>query len=506
MAKNSITYKMNLMKIGVVLIAALLVSCNSMFETFPKDELLEEDFWLSGGDVEAAVMTCYYDLRMCQDELILYGLVRSDIVASTLYECKQWQKGVFSSTDKICNWGRWYSLINDVNLVLKKSEAVLELDAAFSEEKYNQLMAEARFFRAFAYFNMIRMWKNIPIVTEPSLVDGQDYFPAKSNDPSEVFALIKEDLEIAIQSLPEEYIIENDKEWSYILSRGRVTVGAAYALLSDVHLWLGEYEECITACDQILNSPMYELVSAERWFDIFDPQKGNTSESVWELNYEETFDYTDRHNNSRWKYSLEEWFKDRLKTQPVSAVWVQPDFRIFTLTGSSFNQVRKHVGTSMAGSGVVDQSYNPNWIIYRLPHIMFNKAEALNRAIGGSAIDEINSIIYQLELRAGAVEFEQLSGSIKEVEENILRYKMKETAFEGTRWFDLKRIGTRQWSENITGEDNVLIRSITAAVAENDQIFVKGNLNNPEAWNIPIAKDELEVNKNLVQNPFYENN
>lgn len=494
-------------KILVISLAFVITSCDSLFETYPKDQLLEENFWLTEGDVESAVITGYYDLKRCQDELILYGLIRSDIVEPSNYEFVQYQKGIFASTDDICNWSRFYSLINSMNLVVEKSEAVLSNDPTFTKQKYNELVGEARFLRAFAYFNMIRMWKNIPVVTTPSLNDEQDYYPQKSTSPDEVFALIKEDVEFAMENLPEEYIIEDDKELSIQMTRGRVTRGAAHALASDVYLWLNEFDKCIVACDYILNSPLYVLMPAEQWFDNFHPQKGNTTESIFEINHQESFDYTDRHNASRWKYALEEWFEDRIKTQPISANWPQPDFRLYgTFMGSNFDQCRKHVGTSFGGSGLVGESYNPNWIVYRLPHIMFNKAEALNRAQGGVAQDEINKMVRTLEQRAGVLEYEEISGSVREVEEALLNYKMKETAFEGTRWFDLKRIGLRQWSENLTGDNNILVRSITAIVPEQDQIFTRGNLNNPENWNIPISKSELEANANLEQNPFYENN
>ncbi len=498
--------KFGIGRLLLLLIVLQFISCESLYETFPKDELLEQDFWKNSNDVEAAVMTGYYDLRRLQDDLILFGLLRSDIIRPTRSEMIKWQKGVYSSRDKICDWSRWYKLILDMNVVLAKSEAVKALDAGFSDQKYNELIGEAKFLRAFAYFNLIRMWKNVPIVTEPSLTDQQDYFPAKSESPDQVFELIKADLDFATTHLPAEYKYEGDPELSKKMTRARATAGAAWALSSDVFLWLNEYENCIAACDHIVNSSLYVLLGGPYWWDIFDPQKGNTKESIFELNYEESFDHTDRHNSSRYSYSMEEWFKNYLRARPISVIWPQPDERIKTLTGSSWDVVRKHAGADWGGNQLIGTEFNPNWVIYRLPHILFNKLEAMNRLYGSAAINEINTTIYRMEQRSGVVNYELISGGVKNVEELILQYKLKETAFEGTRWFDLVRIGKRQWAENITGDENILVRSLVSIMNEEDQIFVRGILNNPEAWYFPIAKDEIDVNRNLVQNPFYQNN
>lgn len=492
--------------IGIALIVFIFTGCGSFFETYPTDELLEKDFWKTTGDVESSLMTCYYDLRRCQDELILYGLGRSDIITASPVEIRNIQKGIFTSTYKICDWSRWYKLINDANLVLTKSPEVLKIDPGFTQQKYNELMAEARFLRAFSYFNMIRMWKNIPLVTEPSLNDAQDFFPKNNVERDSIFAFIENDLKYAAKHIPVKHVVTGDKEMSNLATRARATHGAVWSLLSEVYLWQDKYQECINACDTVLNSNLYRVLPNENWWNIFDFQTGNSEEAIWELNYDKNFDYTVRDNNSRYGYSFEEWFTTQLKAQTVlSAMWPLPDVRYYTLMGAAGNLSRKHIGAAETGNTVIPTWGNPHWIIYRLPYIIFNKAEALNRLKGSSALDEVNSLIRSLEVRAGVVDFEPISGGVKDVEEKIMYYKLKETAFEGLRWFDLVRIGRRQWNENLTGSDNFLVRSIVDMMPVVDQLFVKGNLNDPESWYLPILEDELLRNPNLVQNPYYSN-
>lgn len=486
----------------IVFLLVGLCGCDGLFELYPEDELLERDFWQTENDVNSAVINCYYSLRRCQDEMIVYGLGRSDIVVPNLTELRNAQKGVFTSDYKICEWGRWYELIQAANLVIAKAKDVQKLDPGFTERRYRELVGEAKFFRAFSYFYLIRMWKQVPIVKLPSLNDDQDYFPVLS-DANAVFALIEEDLAFATEHMVEKYEHE-DKDYAERLTRARATKYAAYALYSDVMLWQDKYQECIDACDRIINSPQYQLLPPENWWDIYAPQKGNTKEAIFELNYDDDFDYATRDRNSRWRYTLEEWFIDRLRALPqLSILWPYPDVRYNTLTGSGGNLVRKHIGADMSGTGNIAQTLNPNWIIYRLPHVLFNKLEALNRLQGNSALTQMNSMIKDIENRAGVFDFEQLSGGTGELEESILKYKLKETAFEGTRWFDLVRIGKRQWSENKTGEANILVRKLTEIMPDSDKPFVRGNLNNPEAWYLPIHEDEILSNPNIEQNPYY---
>jgi hypothetical protein len=498
--KKNIAYR-----ILPLVLSLLFMGCNDLFELYPQDELLEKDFWQSEDDVEAAVINCYYSLRRCQDEMIVYGLGRSDIIKPNLTEIRNIQKGVFTANYKVCGWERWYELIQAANLVLKKAQPVMDLDPGFTELRYVELMGEVKFMRAFAYFNLIRMWKNVPIVKQPSLNDAQDYFPAKSNNPDEVLNFIEEDLEYAVEHMVDSYP-GNTPDQGEILTRARATRGAAWALYSDVLLWRNKYQECILACDQVLNSPLYELLPAENWFDIFNAQKGNTAEAIFELNYDDDYDYTVRDQNSRWRYTLEEWFKDRLRAIPqISVLWRYPDVRYYTLTGTGSNLARKHVGADLAGTGLISENLNPNWIIYRLPHVMFNRIEAMNRLPGGGDINEINKVLQTLENRAGVFDFEPISGGVMDVEEQILEYKLKETAFEGTRWFDLVRIGKRQWAANRTGEENIVVKKLTEIMSDSDKPFVRGNLNNPEGWYLPIHENEILANPNLEQNPYYEN-
>jgi hypothetical protein len=76
-----------------------------------------------------------------------------------------------------------------------------------------------------------------------------------------------------------------------------------------------------------------------------------------------------------------------------------------------------------------------------------------------------------------------------------------ELAFEGKRWFDLLRLGRR----NDYARKSKLIEVIVQNVPSTQKRILAIKLTNPLGWYLPIYDEELERNKNLVQNPYYEN-
>ena len=85
-------------------------------------------------------------------------------------------------------------------------------------------------------------------------------------------------------------------------------------------------------------------------------------------------------------------------------------------------------------------------------------------------------------------------------EDMILEERAKEFAFEGKRWFDLLRMGRRN---NFARKDK-LISIIVQKVPSNKRLVLVSKLSNPLGWYFPVSADELEHNKELNQNPYYE--
>jgi hypothetical protein len=85
-------------------------------------------------------------------------------------------------------------------------------------------------------------------------------------------------------------------------------------------------------------------------------------------------------------------------------------------------------------------------------------------------------------------------------EDAVMEERALEFAFEGKRWFDLLRMGRRN---NYARKDK-LVEIIIKNVPSTQKRILSAKLTNPLGWYLPIYKTEIERNKNLVQNPYYQ--
>lgn len=146
-------------------------------------------------------------------------------------------------------------------------------------ETFSNEIAEARFLRALAYYQMMDLFGNVPIVT----VSVQDPNDLAGNQPlgeqrAKVFAFVEEELRAVIPDLP----LKSEAPASYY---PRATRGAAQALLAktylnaEVYSGTARWEDCIAVCDEIINSGEYEL--SPSILDNFVPQNQNSVENIF---------------------------------------------------------------------------------------------------------------------------------------------------------------------------------------------------------------------------------
>jgi starch-binding outer membrane protein, SusD/RagB family len=125
------------------------------------------------------------------------------------------------------NWGLYYRAIYRCNTLLSKLDGI---DWSDDEEKRNIYEAEARFIRAFAYFDLTRLFGKVVLLTEPSAEN------LPQSEPDEIYAVIAQDLTFAIENLPAvTYADQSAAE------HGRVTKWAAEALMGRVFLFYTGY-------------------------------------------------------------------------------------------------------------------------------------------------------------------------------------------------------------------------------------------------------------------------
>jgi hypothetical protein len=392
-------------------------------------------------------------------------------------------------------------------------------------------IAELRLLRAFYYLKLMDLYGNIPIVTTVGEPVSPPTAPRK-----DVFAFIEKEIKETIDKVP-------------VLSpglRGRFSKAGAYAMLAELYLnaekWTGtpRWDECVAACDQLINAQAGSQVAATMALDpdinaTFSNTNGTTSkEIIFSIAYKNpdfraNFNSDFYHFNQRFIYDgtfngnngivlipgvYEKYKSNDLRrsswlligpqfyannpTQPVLG------FREYTGSQLSFvNNIQKNkTGSTVSdmtqgeeNSGVRFNKYKPgkqsdlpqyfcnDWSVYRLTWIYFAKAEALMRKNNGVATQTAVDLINTSKKRAfSTVDFvtEQYTIATLTLDE-LLDERGREFIFEGVRRTDLIRfnkfVSTNWWDH-------------TASNDANKELF-------------PIPLRQLAVNKNLVQNAGY---
>jgi hypothetical protein len=124
------------------------------------------------------------------------------------------------------------------------------------------------------------------------------------------------------------------------------------------------------------------------------------------------------------------------------------------------------------------------------------KAEALSQL---ERFDEALVYINLIKGRAG-LPMGPIPNSATAFEDAIMEQRALELAFEGKRWFDLLRLGRR----NDFARKSKLIEIIVSNVPSTQKRILAAKLTDPMGWYLPVFETEIERNRNMEQNPFYD--
>ncbi|MEO7049664.1 MAG: RagB/SusD family nutrient uptake outer membrane protein [Ferruginibacter sp.] len=172
-------------------------------------------------------------------------------------------------------WGRNYTGIYRANLLLTKMDNAPDLTVAVKA----RYAAEIKVLRAYYYFDLVRLFKNVPLITEP--LSGDALYAVEQAKPAAVYAQIEKDLTDAIAepNLPNTVPVATEG--------GRITKGAAKALLGKVYLYEEKWADAASQFADVNGTPGgtssygYHLVA--NFPDIFKPTNKFNSESIFEI-------------------------------------------------------------------------------------------------------------------------------------------------------------------------------------------------------------------------------
>lgn len=392
------------------------------------------------------------------------------------------------------DWNRYLEDVALANVIIHNVDKVPDLSLTDAERK--QWKAEAKIFRAMIWFDMVRIWGDIPVIiyeAEDITAENieeifQVYYPPQVKE-IDVYAQIIEDLKAGIEDAPNKSAADKT-----ILSKS-----VAKALLAKVYAEkpVRDYNKVIEYCDAVL-ADGFELVS--NFEDLFgmndaltEPKARSTSESILEVNY-----YTGNGNWVTWMFgrNLTNWNESF-----TWAKWITPSRDLIKAYEDEGDQVR--YSQSIVFYECEWSNYYPSnnyafmykcrsavssIIKLRSADIILLKAEALahNGDLSGAAalVNKIRTRVGLANLKASA------STSQSAMLDAILHERRLELALEGHRWFDLVRY------EKVEEVMNSINSRDEGRLAQRKTF-------DETSYRFPIPSTVMDQNSNLVQNPGY---
>jgi len=239
-------FKLNILIAGVLTLGLFSSCSDSFLNSLPKSQLLDENFYKTEADAEMALVGCYdgYQLTSSGFPIYLVAEVASDecFGGTGANDGRGYQlidrldktqspadKDVFNDT-----WSKYYKAIFRCNNLLQKLPTISSwksTDTTVVAKTKKRIEGETRFLRALMYFDLVRLFENVPLLTAPSV----DNIPQAN--PSDVYKLIASDLKFAATNIPANAYPKAQAA----TNDGRVTRYAAEALLARVYLFYTGY-------------------------------------------------------------------------------------------------------------------------------------------------------------------------------------------------------------------------------------------------------------------------
>lgn len=543
--------------------AGLLSSCSDFLDITPLNKVVLENFWTQKSEVNAVLMGCYESLES-EESIIrmgVWGEMRSENIlqgASIGNEYNEILNENILPTNSLTKWNVMYQTINRCNTVCHYAPMVQKKDPNYTINELNANIAEAAFIRDLCYFYLIRTFRDVPMSFEPTIDDTKEFQIPATPMNAALDSLIK-DLESVKDYAVRRYVDDSKMSNAQAARQAyenssRVTRVAIYALLADLNLWRGNYDETIKYCDLIidfkknqykekiaqigdltdmqefagipliLEAPAGSVTCGNAYNEIFGT--GNSFESIFEL-------YFRNNQQVKNKYVNEFFGKDRLGSisglsryckdaaTGNSDLFTKNDCRVYATSENSNSRyaITKYVNSSVSMDikNVTDEkslklttsrgnAEYANWIIYRLTDVMLMKAEACilkGEAEYETAFTLINAVNkrahnYTTSAAKDTLVFDDYRTSQEKMEQLLLDERNRELMFEGKRWYDLVRIAVRD------GNNQRLVSEATKKYQDKVNAL-KIKLADPNIIFFPYNKDELKVNPFLKQNSAYGN-
>lgn len=426
----------------------LLAACKKSFiELIPPSTAGVGNLYKTDQDFKQAEIGIYNIYQTQYLNMWLFGDMRGDDSWDELVKGTPAAMDLFTINNDdpviLSSWLNYYNIISRANLLLSKIEGI---DKGFVPNK-EIYISEAKFLRALAYFDLVRIYGDVPMVTTPLTIE--EAYKMGREKVSKIYSdVIIKDLQEAETALPLKH------SGSDI---GRATKGAAKSLLGKVYLTLKNFQEAEAKLKEV-TSMGYALLP--KYNDLFDYSKDeHHSEYIFDIEYEQgqsdegstfttnfcpknpdiatfygvTGGQNGANNPPRSLFSL---FPAGDQRKEITAADGFTDNNgVFHPLIPTSNDVSTFTKKYMVRLLATNDS-RANWKVIRYADVLLMLAEALNE---NGKTEEALSYLNQVHKRSGLIEYSGLSQS--DTRDKIYLERRLELSFEGHRWFDLLRTG-----------------------------------------------------------------
>ena len=517
------------MKKYIILLVISLVafsSCEAFLKEEPATKYPMEEYFNNEEEVLLYLYGCYYQVKNTvfgTDFMYLTDTMTDDVdYTSTNIARKGVAYLTLNSTNSLVKsvWGKFYALIEQCNIIIDQ----LEKNPGLSAANTKNIIAESQFMRAWAYYNLVMLWGDVPLVTKPVYNIAKDnILPLRSNK-NDVLSFVIAELEQAstyLDEVPSAISVQSGINYSLTISRA-----AAKTLLAKVYQARGQWEEVIETLSYFMdgNTPKDNWGLCSHFNYIFDTRYETLPERKKEVLWEIEADGVTNLNNT-WHREVApsalkgpsgetiigstNGYQSYIPTYNLIHCYSQSDMRY--LEGFQFSSGNRP--QFMKGYDVQTLNQNlagANVILLRTADAYLTLAEAYARLSNNAMARSLTDVV---RARAGLAPLDaSLSGD--NLIDAIMLERRLEFAGEGAyRLYDLRRTGTylqvmndfntelaalalaagtEQFINPPTGKKTVAISIPFFSVSKNAQ---------SKHLLLPIPADERINNPKLTQNP-----
>ena len=418
-----------------------LVSCNKFFNLTPDTEVAVDNMYKTANDFDIAVKGCYaklqgqvsYYIELCEYRSDNMYLNAPTAGTQDRYDIDQFKD---NSSNGILEdaWANFNNGVYRCNMVLDRID-----NADIDETLKKQYKAEALFIRAYTYFNMYRLWGGVP--TTRRVVTVAEALKIGRSSEDQMYDFIAGDLKDIVDNnmLPATYTGAN---------MGRITLGAAKALLAKVYLTFGKNQEAATLLSSLIGS--YELLP--NIADVFDVANKDNKEIIFAVKFNKT---VTGEGHGAW-FGIANLSDDSGRSTILKNLYEDADARKELMEYKKVEGVNMYLMNKFYDSrDATNLTYGNDQIILRYSDVLLMYAEALNNISYSNDQDSDQmEALNAVHTRAGLAPLDITTIPNQDAfRRAVCKERQMEFPYEGQRWFDVVRMGSAKEFAAAEGHD-----------------------------------------------------